>query len=409
VDGCSVESPIVPDARTVDAGLWAYPWDLADEGWDESLSLIAGLGVRTLRVAASYHGLQGYFPHNARRRVLRADAAVYFSPDRSLYAGTSLKPVLSPLIPQIGEIRELAERAHAAALRVVAWTVCLHNAILAAAHPDCAQLNVYGERHAGALCPANPDARRYIVALTRDLAQNQGVDGIELEAAHFFRWLHHAHPKVGTPLGATGDVLLSLCVCPHCLAAGAALGADGDEVARFARAVLDRVAASEPSDELSLPTLCQESPDLDGFMTARRATVASLLREVCEAVQVPVFYFAPADDLVTGIDWQAVSRLAQILELPAYVPSAEEARALLLGRIERTGVSARHWTLGLSALAPECTSRQQLLEVTDAVLDEGATGIAIYNYGLIPPARLDWVRDAISRATARSQMQPPAP
>jgi hypothetical protein len=42
---------------------WAYPWDLAEEGWDRSLGSIADLGVRTLRVVASYHAFQGYFHH----------------------------------------------------------------------------------------------------------------------------------------------------------------------------------------------------------------------------------------------------------------------------------------------------------------------------------------------------------
>ena len=56
-----------------EVGLWAYPWGLADEGWDRSLSRIAGLGVATLRVAASCHSVQGSFPHNPKRPVLRAD------------------------------------------------------------------------------------------------------------------------------------------------------------------------------------------------------------------------------------------------------------------------------------------------------------------------------------------------
>jgi len=272
---------------------------------------------------------------------------------------------------------------------------------VAAAHPTAAQLNVYGERHPAVLCPANPDARRYVVALARDLAERQGVDGIELEPAHFFGWLHHSHPKLGTPMGAAGELLLSLCVCPHCLAAGAEAGADADAVVRFAEDELDRLAATEMPGAVSLGNLRERSPALDAYLAARRATVTGLLREVRQAVRVPLFYFAPADDGVTGIDWPGVSVLADVLELPAYVPSAVRARGLLRDRVRQTGLAMERWTVGLSADSPECTSSQQLIETAEAVLQDGVAGIAFYNYGLIPPARLGWVREAARQATTR--------
>lgn len=388
-----------------EVGLWAYPWDLADEGWDRVLPLIAGLGVTTLRVAASYHSVQGYFPHNPKRPVLRADAGVYFSPEPSRYAETPLRPVPSPLLPEIGELAGLVARAHAEGLRVVAWTVCLHTSALAGAHPEAAQLGIFGQRHPAALCPANPHARAYVLGLVRDLVRNQGVDGVELEAAHYASWLHHPHRKVAAPPDPLRELLLSLCVCRHCAARGAAAGADLSEVVAVARR---RVTCGE--EQRDAPRTVEEagarSPSLGAFLRARRESVSSLVAEVREVTgDVPLLYFGPEDDAATGIDWQAIGQVAEVLELPAYVASAAEARAIVRHRVTASGLAAGRWTVGLSVGHPEATSRQHLLETVDAVLDEGVGGVSFYNYGLVPSSHLPWVRDAADAARTRGSRE----
>jgi hypothetical protein len=379
-----------------DVGLWAYPWDLADVGWDSSLPSIAELGITTLRVAASYHSVQGYFPHNPKRPVLRADAAVYFSPDASLYAATSLRPIPSPLLPEIGELGDLVRRARAEGLRTVAWTVCLHNSRLASEHPDAAQLDAFHRRHPAALCPSNPDVRAYVVALVRDLVQNHGVDGIELEAAHFSSWQHHAHRKVAAPPDPLRDLLLSLCFCASCAIAAEAAGIDLGQVAADAR----RAVTFRPE-----PTTDRGGADRDASLTAflrvRREAVTKLLHAVHGAAgATPIFYFGPTDDEVTGIDWPAAERMADVLELPAYVASPERVRAIVRRRVETSGLPASRWTLGLSAGYPEVSARQHLLDLVEAALDQGVAGLSFYNYGLVPSTHLAWVHDAAARARA---------
>lgn len=381
-----------------DVGLWAYPWDLADVGWDSSLPSIAKLGITSLRVAASYHSVQGYFPHNPKRPVLRAEAAVYFSPDASLYAATSLRPIPSPLLPEIGELGDLVRRARAEGLRTVAWTVCLHNSRLASGYPAAAQLDAFHRRHPAALCPSNPDVRAYVVALVRDLVQNHGVDGIELEAAHFSSWQHHAHRKVAAPPDPLRDLLLSLCFCASCAMAAEAQGIDLGRVAADAR----RAVTCPPG-----PTTdgggdgADRDASLAAFLRVRREAVTGLLRAVHEAAGgTPIFYFGPTDDDATGIDWPAVERMADVLELPAYVASPEHVRAIVRRRVETSGLPASRWTLGLSAGYPEVSARQHLLDLVEAARDEGVAGVSFYNYGLVPSSHLAWVRDAAARARA---------
>ena len=63
------------------AGLLTYAWDFADEGLDELVARICGLGITRILVTSIYHA--GYFlhPHNPRRKThLLEDGVAYFHP-----------------------------------------------------------------------------------------------------------------------------------------------------------------------------------------------------------------------------------------------------------------------------------------------------------------------------------------
>jgi len=49
--------------------IYAYPWDLIDEGIDQAVAKIATLGVDALQVSMSYHSGKFISPRNPRRRV----------------------------------------------------------------------------------------------------------------------------------------------------------------------------------------------------------------------------------------------------------------------------------------------------------------------------------------------------
>ena len=117
-------------------------------------------------------------------------------------------------------------------LTVRAWTVFLHNGALAAAHPDCAPENAYGDRYVTDLCPANPDVRAFARALAADVA-GLGVATICAESLHYHPLEHgYAHERYFVPLGPRSRFLLGLCFCPHCLEAARSDGVDGEEVRR---------------------------------------------------------------------------------------------------------------------------------------------------------------------------------
>jgi hypothetical protein len=63
-------------------GIWAYPWDLADEGIGTALGRIRGrAGAEALSVAAVYHAGKFLHVHNPVRRVVfPRSGTLYFEP-----------------------------------------------------------------------------------------------------------------------------------------------------------------------------------------------------------------------------------------------------------------------------------------------------------------------------------------
>ena len=153
----------------MDSSIFCFATDLADEGIETVLDNVeqrGGLGGIT--VAAAYHEGRDVFPHNPVRKVRFLEGgAVFFPPGPALRAtrAAAARAARRRVLP---EIVAAAERR---GLAVRAWTVFLHNGALAAAHPECAPENAFGDRYLTELCPANPDARAYARALAADIAR----------------------------------------------------------------------------------------------------------------------------------------------------------------------------------------------------------------------------------------------
>ncbi|MCI0476794.1 MAG: hypothetical protein L0Y55_11145, partial [Anaerolineales bacterium] len=56
--------------QTIGNSIWVYPWDLFDNGLERALDEIAGAGLDSISVAATYHAARLLLPHNPRRKVL---------------------------------------------------------------------------------------------------------------------------------------------------------------------------------------------------------------------------------------------------------------------------------------------------------------------------------------------------
>jgi hypothetical protein len=284
--------------------------------------------------------------------------------------------------------------------------------------PEQCERTAFGDPLLTELCPANPDARAYAVALAGDIARH-GVATIVAESLHYHPLEHgYHHERYFLPLGGRARFLLGLCFCEHCLAAVRERGADPDRLRRFAVAELERAFAGE-SGAAHEPTL-EEARALAGgelaaLLDARAERVSSLAGEVAAAASAEGARFSfldasgaikgyetgrpegePAPSIAwrLGVDVDAVARACGGIEAIAY--AAEPARIRLdLEAYRATLPQDGRLSAALRPMVPDCDSAENLAEKLRVARTLGVERVDFYHYGLAPLAALDRIQEAL--------------
>jgi hypothetical protein len=161
--------------------MYAYPWDLADEGVSNVVERVEAFGLNTMTIAGSYHAGKFLRPHGSSGRVyFPEDGTVYFRADPTRYG--SIKPLTSRLACERDMLRELTDQKRVA---TNVWLVLLHNSRLGEMYPQSTVRNAFGDRYVYSLCPSAPEAREYALALCKDVTDNYPVSGLTLETPGF--------------------------------------------------------------------------------------------------------------------------------------------------------------------------------------------------------------------------------
>lgn len=384
----------MPDLHTT---LWTYPWDLADEGFEDAVRSIEGAGLNGVSLAAAYHSFEMLRPHLKGRVLLQIPrSAVYFRPDASRYTDTPIKPHVSPLMGDADWYAQAAKAASKAGLDLIAWTVFLHNSHQAGQHPDCAEVACTGDVSTARLCPASPAVRAYAVALAADLAR-YGIALLECESLSYGGFGHtHYHVKHGVELGEGGRFLLSLCFCSACLKAASEAGLDAGAVARSAEKKLREALAAGRPVGAPPAELAGAIPGLDAFVRMREDTVASLLREVRAAAGVPASFILMGAPHSAGLDRERIARIADCVEILSYTADPDRTGAAIAGLLPDLESPGR-LVVGLQAYPPASPDAETLRANVRRAVELGVRRLSFYNYGIMPKPNLGWIKTAIEK------------
>lgn len=381
--------------------IWAYPWDLIDEGLQTSLARIAAAGIQEISLAAAYHGAMLLLPHNPRRRVyFLEDGVVYFRPDLSFYAQTPIKPIPSELTADQDPLRQIAEAAALKGLGTVAWTVTLHNSRLGLQFPELTMENAFGDRYPYGLCPSQPAVRQFLCALVRDLSRYP-LAGIELEALQFMAYPHGwTHAKEGVDRTELHEALLSLCFCDACQMRAAGQ-LDMADLRTRTRALLES-EFSLPADRPGHPAATPEQieailPGYAALARVRTEAVSSLLSEAKAGAGVPLLAIlgtgVPRRPWAFGVDPAHFARTCNGLTVSNYSPDLPTVQRDGALATALAGAAPVH--LGYQVMPPSVRSLQDLQARIRASAQVGAAGVSLYNYGLMPLPHLDWIRSSL--------------
>lgn len=393
------------------AAIWAYPWDVAGEGVERFVDTIRENGFQRVSVAAAYHSGLFVTPHHSRHRLYFPEGgALHFRPSEDTLGtleGLGMKPRMSGLLEEGEFVRDLASAADRRSVRTSGWFVALHNTWLGTARPDVVQRTVYGDPLFYALCPANPLAVEYVVALLSDLTRNDDIDGIDMEALGYMGFphdFHHEKDLVG--LDAESSFLLSLCFCSSCTERGRREGIDVERARAVVRGRLDEVFQSEAAlrrDDGGFRLLTGEEgdlaadPDLQAYLNMRNDVVMELWATVREAVGPNcalrlIEWEDPARWWTRGFD----GRLNEVLDAvimccyswePELLPAMVEKTRRFLPRVPVIAGIQGGW--------PTCASEEDVKAQLGIVDSSCAAGLQVYNYGLMRRENLRWFRTGL--------------
>jgi len=383
-------------------GIWLYPWDLLDFGPDRVVDELRQANIVDVCLAVSYHSIRALLPDNPRRKMFHArEAGVYFEPRKELWAAAGFEPRVAPMVVDAGDaLAALGTATSGGPLRLVGWTVCLHDSGLPVREPDLAALDIWGSQSATSVCLANPRTRQYASTLVADVAPR--VDAVQLEAAH---WLapHAVHLKTDTTQPHVFRRLSALCVCEHCMRGVEAERGDPQrlqaDLAQLASRVLAEVD-SDPVAESDVDSYFSDAVrDSAAFQRARTNTVNSLVADLQGAAgRKPIEFLSYSDRHLAGVDLRNLERLGVDVRLLAYGPPAAVSSSL--ANLRAAADAPTRFGVGLSALPSDARDADALRAARDAAIAGGAASITYYNYGLLTAQRRGWLRELLAESPA---------
>jgi hypothetical protein len=385
--------------------IYAYPWDLAQEGLDVALGRIRETGVNTITLAASCPaGVSLGAPARGAEVDFAAEGTVCFRARPERYG--HIRPRVHPMVEGFDALAEL-QRA-APDLGRAAWVECCRNRALGAQRPEYVSRNAFGAPHLSSLCPAHPAVRDYVVNLCADLAHGYDLAAVILEAPGWRPCAHADHQASGkVPLDRWAQMLLSLCFADATRRAARAAGVDADRLQARTRALLERHLAADLAapEELATEWWSAEvvsDPEWTAFLDWRCRQVADLVTVVKAAlpagtavVVIPTVKPPSVVCRLEGSDLGMLARAADALEIPAQQARAAELYDDGWDVRRRAGDDAAlRFILGLGL--PDRANGAELVDAALELKEIGTAGVAFYDYGQLRPVILNQIKAVLS-------------
>lgn len=382
---------------------WTYPWDVLDEGPEAFAKRLTALGVTEANVATNYHTVQAFLPHNPERRTFFAHASSYFQPDADVGYGP-LEPVPNETMGGDDWIDEIGTALEDTDVSLTSWTIGCHNSRLGMAHREATLTNAFGDGLVFGLCPSNPDVRQYLTAVVSDIDRRGYFDRIELESFDYFYGSGFGwhHDKFHVELGTLGTFLFGLCFCDHCRERASSRGIDVDGVRQTVAETVDAIASGELPHDTDVAGWMAAHPAVETYVRTRTDALYELYEDLAEAAATTelgcyVGFLGVEDAWMHGYDLERFADPLDYYTVIAY----ESSRSAVLDRV-RTARALTDLPVHAGVLPghPAVSDERTLVAIVEGLEEAGVERTAFYNYGLLPPQSLDWIRTATASVSS---------
>ena len=397
-------------------GMYAYPWDLLDEGIDTVLDrLQQRAGIDTVYLTSWYHSGMFFLPHNPKRKTYFPEpGALYFAPGE-WHGRSAIAPPVSGLTGDWdGFWHAVRDGCDARGMQLSSWMPVLHNSGAGRRYPQFTVHNAWGDPITHSLCPSHEEVRELVVDVVGDVADSGLFDRILLESIEYLP-LHHGyhHEVIGVEIGATLGFLLSLCFCDACRARTRAAGVDADGLRSWLR---DTCSRALDGGEGGLPATWEElkaaaGGDLGRYLEVRKAGLTGVLAAVRERIggaagpRLAILDFGPLYPLgPDGRAWQSGVDLDQQLPLvdevhPTFYFTDDDVLQEKIAEYAAALAGEKPQVPAIRAILPQTTGRESLAHQVRSTAPH-ASGFTFYNYGFMPLSTLDWIGEALREVSS---------
>jgi len=384
-------------------GLYIYPWDLDPQNLESQINEIQELGVNTLTLACSYHAGK-FISVKQQRVVFPQDGCIYFPAE----GFGRLKPLVSDLT---AKGPDLLRACCGSDIAVNAWTVLLHNTRLGQLHPQCISRNLFDDGYPYSLCPAHEDVQEYAAGICSWLTSHYELQALCLESPGWLPYSHGYHHEFAqVESNPWLDAMLALCFCQSCMAGASKSGVD---MAGLRERLKNRVtgylqSSVEVEPDMAAAWLmahCREDEDLANLLTWRCNLVTGLVREIKKQTPletavyiIPTIQRPHAMAFWEGSDLSGLAGVCDGIEAPVYQNSPKRILADAWDVIGRTG-DVKAVNCILRPGPPDLSGPDQVLQAVAGLREMGVDNISFYNYGMLRPHNLQWMKDALKQHT----------
>jgi len=133
-------------------------------------------------------------------------------------------------------------------------------------------------------------------------------------------------------------------------------------------------------------------PDLANYMQMQEQVVESLLGEIKQATSCELDFIMMGG----GLNTDSIADICDKVEILAYTADPKQVKKTIESTVQRIG-SADQILTGYSVYGSATPDVDTLKQTVGIAVEAGVRNVSFYNYGIMPPTHLDWVRQAIQK------------
>jgi len=380
---------------TFQSNLCCYLWDLVDHGIDDALDRIQGeTGVTGLVIDLHCPPLEQIRPYpGVLPRTFRTQGGAQFQSEPVCYAGTRIRPVVADWLRKRNPLKSVVDACRQRGFRVGGRLTACEHPVIALRHETAAVRDVFGDRSTRRICPINPDVAEYFRGLVDDLNANYGLDSLRIGQLGFAPI--HERPQCGFSLGPIESWLWSLCFCESCRQLASRDGIDMDAVSKRVSATLEQALQTGSCSNDMPEAFAERHPELGAFLEWRSQQMHNCMIALRRACRCTLLVEEHAPSIHSGLDVRAVAHAYDAYSI-ACDPGDGGAQAVERAVRDALAVCEQPARLALRLDAGQgCPDHDVLVAAVVQAARMGCHSVDIGNYGLLPPVRLEWIRQAV--------------